>query len=416
MKISFITFGCKVNTSENELISGELAALGFCVSAPAEADVIVINTCAVTEVAAKKCASYISSLRKKRPDVRIIVTGCLAGIPGADLKALGADAVITNGSKSSLKEHIISMTDGLIPVQNAQFYGGGTSSSKTRAFFKIQDGCNAFCSYCIIPSLRGSPRSKPYEEAVSDFRALIHKGFKEIVLVGIHIGMYGRGTPHNLSDLLETVTEIPGDFRVRLSSIETNEITDKLISLMAERGEKICPHLHIPLQSGSDKILKSMGRRYLSADYIKAALNAKKRIKELTIGSDVIVGFPGETEGDFNDTTKTLKAADATFIHVFPYSKREGTRAAAMQDHLSDAEKEERASELRNIWDDVLLTSMHKMKGKMCRVLTERGNKGRCANYMPVAFSADVLPNNFINVLITGEKNGFLTGEIVDSA
>ena len=415
MKISFITFGCKVNTSENELISGELAALGFCVSAPAEADVIVINTCAVTEVAAKKCASYISSLRKKRPDVRIIATGCLTGIQGTNLKALGADAVITNGSKSSLKEHIISLTDGLIPIQNAPFYGGGAlnSTSKTRAFFKIQDGCDAFCSYCIIPSLRGSPRSKPYEEAVADFRALVHKGFKEIVLVGIHIGMYGRGTPYNLSDLLEAVTEIPGDFRVRLSSIETNEITDKLISLMAERSEKICPHLHIPLQSGSDKILKTMGRRYLSADYIKAALNAKNRIRGLTIGSDVIVGFPGETESDFNDTVKTLKAADATFIHVFPYSKREGTRAAEMQDHLSDAEKEERASGLRNIWADILLASMHEMKGKVCRVLSERGNKGRSANYMPVVFSGDVLPNNFINVLITGEKNGFLTGEIV---
>lgn len=415
MKISFITFGCKVNTSENELLSGELTALGFCVSVPAEADVIVINTCAVTEVAAKKCASYISSLRKKRPDVRIIVTGCLTGVQGTDLKALGADAVITNGSKSSLKEHIISLTDGLIPVKNAQFYGGEAlnSTSKTRAFFKIQDGCDAFCSYCIIPSLRGSPRSKPYEEAVADFRALIHKGFKEIVLVGIHIGMYGRGTPYNLSDLLEAVTEIPGDFRVRLSSIETNEITDKLISLMAERSEKICPHLHIPLQSGSDKILKSMGRRYLSADYIKAALNAKNRIKGLTIGSDVIVGFPGETESDFNGTIKTLKAAGATFIHVFPYSKRGGTKAAAMQDHLPDTEKEERASELRSIWADVLLTSMHEMKGKVCRVLSERGNKGRSANYMPVVFSGDVLPNNFINVLITGEKNGFLTGEIV---
>lgn len=415
MKIGFMTFGCKVNASEDEFVSGELAALGFAAASPAEADVIVINTCAVTETAAKRCVSCVSALRRKRPEAHIIVTGCLTGLSDTDFKALGADAVVTNGSKGYLKEHILSLTDGLVPVENAPFYGGGPSvgTSKTRAFFKIQDGCDAGCTYCIIPSLRGKPRSKPYKEALADFTLLVERGFKEIVLVGIHIGMYGRGTPYGLAELLEAVTEIPGDYRVRLSSVETGEITDKLVGLMAERKERICPHLHIPLQSGSDKILKAMGRRYFAADYINAAVNAAKRVEGLTIGSDVIVGFPGETEADLGDTVQTLKKAGADFIHVFPYSERKGTAASGMEGRLSKGEREARASLLRSMWGEVSLASMRAMKGKICRVLTERGGKGRSDNYMPVVLSADIPPNRFVNVLITGDENGFLTGDII---
>ena len=430
MKIAFVTFGCKVNTSEDEAFAADFALKGWQISKPDAADVVVINTCAVTETAAKRCASYMVGLKKKHPKLKIIAAGCLASERGITLKEKGADIVVTNGSKSSLAKHIEDLSHGLLSADESPFFGGGPAIkatkpereqltgefsehlAKTRAFFKIQDGCDANCAYCIIPKLRGKPKSKPFDEAVKEFQGLLRMGFKEIVLVGIHIGMYGRGEGYGLKDLLKAISSFDEDYRIRLSSVEVGEVTQELIDLMAERADKICSHLHIPLQSGSDVILKKMGRQSLSQDYIDACLAAKERIEGLTVGSDVIVGFPGERDEDFNDTIAALEKARADFIHVFPYSDRSGTVASLMEGKLSQKEKEQRASHLRQLWQEKTHNAMMQMIGKRCRVLTEKDGKGHASNYMRVSLNEKVPANTFVDVEITGVSDLLLLGEV----
>ncbi len=250
MNIYFITFGCKVNAGENQYYLSQLIEQGFTEALSIQdADIAVINTCAVTETAAKKSARYIEKLKKEHKDLKIIVTGCLTEEKGAALKEYGADIIVTNGSKSELVNHIINLTDGYVKAARGSFAGGALlshTSSKTRAFFKIQDGCDACCTYCIIPELRGSPKSMPKDEVISGFKKLLSLGYKEIVLVGIHIGLYGKDLGLNITDILEELVKIEGDFRIRLTSIEINEIDDKLLYLIRD-NRKICPHLHIPL-------------------------------------------------------------------------------------------------------------------------------------------------------------------------
>ena len=325
MNIYFITFGCKVNAGENQYYLSQLIEQGFTEALSIQdADIAVINTCAVTETAAKKSARYIEKLKKEHKDLKIIVTGCLTEEKGAALKEYGADIIVTNGSKSELVNHIINLTDGYVKAARGSFAGGALlshTSSKTRAFFKIQDGCDACCTYCIIPELRGSPKSMPKDEVISGFKKLLSLGYKEIVLVGIHIGLYGKDLGLNITDILEELVKIEGDFRIRLTSIEINEIDDKLLYLIKD-NRKICPHLHIPLQSGCDKILSLMGRKYKKDDYIKIIKKSKDIIPNVTIGSDIIAGFPEELDDDFNDTLITLKTTGTEFYNAFPYSER----------------------------------------------------------------------------------------------
>ncbi len=402
MNIAFTAFGCKVNISEDESFASEIIQRGYTLSDIKDANIIVVNTCAVTDTAAKKCENYIYNLKKKNPNIKIIATGCLASSINEDLKKIGADIVVTNGSKESIIKHITSLTDGLENSNNTKFFGSSInlSSKKTRAFFKIQDGCDANCTYCIIPKLRGNPESKKINDAVNDFKKLLDNGYKEIVLVGIHIGMYGRGLGYSIYDLVEKISNIDGNYRIRLTSLECNEITDKLIDLISERKEKICPHLHIPLQSGSNEILKKMGRFYESSQYIEVCNKAKSKITNLTIGSDVIVGFPSESEENYLETINTLKAASSDFIHVFPYSDRFGTIASLMDNKISEDIKKYRADNLRNLWQEVTLQSMKKTIGKEYTVLTEKNRKGHTENYFSVKFNEEVESNKFVKVII----------------
>ena len=416
MNIYFVTFGCKVNAGEDQYYLSQLIEQGFKEAASIhDADIVVINTCAVTETAAKKSAHYIEKLRKENKDLKIIVTGCLTEEKGAALKEYGADIIVTNGSKSELVNHIINLTDGYIKASNGSFAGGAYLShtkTKTRAFFKIQDGCDACCTYCIIPELRGKPKSMPKDEVISGFKKLLSLGYKEIVLVGIHIGLYGKDLGLNITDILEELVKIEGDFRIRLTSIEINEIDDRLLNLI-KNNKKICPHLHIPLQSGCDKILSLMGRKYKKDDYINIIAKARKLIPNVTIGSDIIAGFPEETDDDFNETLKTLKSAGTEFYHAFPYSERKGTVAENMENKVDIKIREERAAKLREQGHISLMNLYKNSIGKTYTVLSEKGNKGHTENYMLVHYNKNIEPNLFIKVLITDIKDGKLYGQVI---
>ena len=419
MNIYFITFGCKVNAGENQYYLSQLIEQGFTEALSIQdADIAVINTCAVTETAAKKSARYIEKLKKEHKDLKIIVTGCLTEEKGAALKEYGADIIVTNGSKSELVNHIINLTDGYVKAARGSFAGGALlshTSPKTRAFFKIQDGCDACCTYCIIPELRGSPKSMPKDEVISGFKKLLSLGYKEIVLVGIHIGLYGKDLGLNITDILEELVKIEGDFRIRLTSIEINEIDDKLLYLIKD-NRKICPHLHIPLQSGCDKILSLMGRKYKKDDYIKIIKKSKDIIPNVTIGSDIIAGFPEELDDDFNDTLITLKTTGTEFYHAFPYSERKGTVAESMQNKVDVKTREERAAVLRKHGQISLMNLYNKSIGKIYRVLSEKGNKGHTENYMLIHYDKNIGPNQFINVLVKKVENGKLYGEVVENS
>lgn len=417
MNIKFITFGCKVNTGEEQYYLSQLIEQGYRESDSIEnANIVVINTCAVTEHAAKKSASYITKLRKEYPELKIVVTGCLTEEKGVDLKSNGADIVVTNGSKSDIINHILNLTDGSIKAGFGNFSGGALKThtqSKTRAFFKIQDGCDAFCTYCIIPQLRGMPKSMPFNEVIDGFKLLLQAGYKEIVLVGIHIGLYGKDNGYTICDILEELVKLEGDFRIRLTSIEINEIDDRLLHLI-KNNNKICPHLHIPLQSGSNKILSLMGRKYKKEQYISLIKKAREIIPNVTIGSDIIAGFPNEEESDFLESMDTLKQAETEFYHTFPYSERSGTVAEKMDNKVNVKIREERAAALREQGKKSLYSLYEKSVGKIFTVLSEKGMKGHTENYMLVYYNKDIAPNNFITVKITGIKDNKLYGEVIE--
>lgn len=416
MKVFFSSFGCKVNSSENRYFLSVLKEKGFVEAENVDdTDIIVINTCAVTQIAAKKSKNHISKMRERNRSAKIIVTGCLAEEYGIVLKETGADIVVSNGSKSSLTEHILNLSDGFTAASEGAFSGGAVinaSEGKTRAFFKIQDGCDAMCSYCIIPFLRGEPKSMPIEDAERNFRSLLSLGYKEIVLVGIHIGLYGRELGYNIYSLLKRLAEMEGDFRIRLTSIEVNEIDDSLLSLIAE-NDKICRHLHIPLQSGSDRILSLMNRRYKRRDYMDTVLKARSAIPDITIGSDIIAGFPDESENDFKDTLDCLAEAGTDFFHAFPYSERPGTPASSMENKVPLKERHNRSEIIREQGRLAQLNLYERLIGKKMRVLTEKGSKGHADNYVLIHFDKKIAANKFIDVRAEYVKDGKLYGNIL---
>lgn len=412
MKIYFAGFGCKVNSSEDEFFLAEALTMGYeKTNKKEEANVIIVNGCAVTQVAAENCNAYIAKINSNLPHIKLIVTGCIA----EEINNFKNVTIVPNNEKNRVIAELAAFIGNDISMDTTgnEFCGGlpDKRGNHTRAFFKIQDGCDAFCSYCIIPTLRGAPISKPMEIAVKEFKECASNGFKEIVLVGIHIGLYGKGMGYDLISLLKELLKIEGNFRIRLSSVEVNEIDDELISLIAS-NKKLCNHLHIPLQSGSDRILQLMKRKYDVEKYIETVKKAKSAIGHLTVGSDVIVGFPGETEEDFQQTINTIKEAGTDFLHVFPYSDRKGTKASEMEGKLTTAEKEKRSKILRNMGEQILNETYNKSINKTFTVLTEKNNKGHSENYLPINIASQkpVEINEFKRVVVTEYKDKKLFG------
>ena len=420
------SFGCKVNIAEEELIMSKLLSNGFTQTSNLElAEILIINSCAVTETAAKKVEDYIKKSKEKLPHLKIVMTGCLAN--DKILKSTdNIDLVVDNFSKELIVENIITYlgcnTENIVKILDDKSIFTGIvdsdESKRTRNYFKIQDGCDAKCSYCIIPTLRGRSKSLDINLSVESFTNAVNSGYKEIVLVGIHIGLYGKEHGYNFTELVKRLIKVKGDFRIRFSSLEVNEIDDELINIMKDNPDKISAHLHIPLQSGSDNILKLMNRFYLKDEYINTALKAKEQISNLTIGSDIIVGFPSETDDDFNDTIQTLSTATTDFFHIFQYSDRTGTKASSMDNKIDPTLKKKRMKILQELaskrYQDLVDISI----GKTFRVLTEKGDKGHTDNYLNINLNnnnttINIKPNKFHNVVITEFKDNKLYGDII---
>ena len=400
MKVALTTLGCKLNYAETSTYERGFVARGLeVVPWNAVADIYVINTCAVTETAEKKSRNLMRRAHKLNPDALLIVTGCYAELKKEKLYEIeGVSRVFGAADKTLLVDETLALAGG--PVMpgsdraSAETLPAYSSGERTRSFLKVQDGCNNFCAYCTVPYARGRSRNIPICEVVKQAEQIAAKGIKEVVLTGVNTGDFGRTTGESFLDLLKALNAVEGIDRYRISSIEPNLITEEIVDWIAS-GTKFQRHFHIPLQTGSDTLLKKVGRRYDTylfasrIDYIRQAMEHPGEPK-VFFGIDVIVGLPGETEELFMETYKFLKdRIKPAFIHVFPYSKRPGTRAAVMPDQVQDSIKTERVARLESLCADLHATFVASNKGLPERVLWESTVKdgmmfGYTGNYIRV--------------------------------
>jgi len=358
MKIAFHTLGCKLNFSETSFIANDVERTGF-QQVPFNdiSDIYVINTCSVTENANKECQYLVRRALKRNANAKIIVMGCYAQLKPKEISQIkGVNLVLGNNEKFKLKTYLSDLTSKpkttIIHKTTNQLYDFKSAFSfgdRTRSFLKIQDGCNYKCSFCTIPLARGLSRSGEIDSIIRKIEKLQKDGTKEIVLTGVNVGDFKTKSNEQLIDLLKEIDKM-SDIRIRLSSIEPNLITDEIINLVA-KSKVLLPHFHIPLQSGSDTVLKLMQRRYLTKDYQNVIEKINKQIPSASIGVDVIVGFPGETEDFFNETVSFLKKLNLAYLHVFSYSERENTKAINMPFTVPIKTRKYRSKVLRNLSD-----------------------------------------------------------------
>ncbi len=420
-KVAFYTLGCKLNFAETSSIGKQFLVEGYeIVDFRKEADVYVINTCTVTENAEKECRQIVRRALKTNPGAKIVVTGCYAQLRPEEIASIGGvDLVLGSNEKFEILNHLHLLSEGntscvhVTPTDKlSQFHTAYSTDadSRTRAFLKVQDGCDYKCSFCTIPMARGKSRSVDLKSAVDNFKSLLDEGYKEIVLTGVNVGDYGKNIDARLIDLLEEFVKIEGKFRIRISSIEPNLLSDEILELAAST-DKIADHFHIPLQSGSDKVLRLMHRRYKSSDYENLIYKAVDKIPDLGIGVDVIVGSPGETESDFLETYEFIKSLPVSYLHVFTYSERPGTEAIKMENQVPVNERKRRNNMLRILSEKKRNEFHRKMIGKNLEVLFEAAEKegyiyGFTSNYIRVKYPFNFdLVNNFKTVNITEITN-----------
>ena len=356
-RVNFHTLGCKLNFSESSTLARQFIEGGFERVAPtAEADICVINSCSVTEHADKKCRNLIRKLHRRNPDAIIAVTGCYAQLKPHEIAQIdGVDIVLSNNDKGDLHQRVLELTEkGPARVYSCQveeltrFFAAFSSGDRTRAFLKVQDGCDYKCAYCTIHYARGSSRNQPIAELVREAEQIAAEGQKEIVITGINTGDFGRTTGESFLDLLRALNEVEGIERYRISSIEPNLLTDEIIEFCAS-SPKFQHHFHIPIQSGSDKILGLMRRRYTTAKFAERIAAVRKAMPDAFIGIDVIVGFPGETEEDFRATYDFLAGIEPAFLHIFPFSERAGTPAVTMPGKVQSSVATRRVADLEEL-------------------------------------------------------------------
>ncbi|MCC6516793.1 MAG: tRNA (N(6)-L-threonylcarbamoyladenosine(37)-C(2))-methylthiotransferase MtaB [Chitinophagales bacterium] len=385
-KIAFHTLGCKLNFSETSAITRQMQARGFStVDFEEVSDVYVINTCSVTEQADTKCRNIVRKALKLNPDAYVVVIGCYAQLKPKEIASIeGVDLVLGAAEKFKLPEIITDLTKnpcGQIlasEISNANFFVDAYSvGDRTRSFLKIQDGCDYKCSFCTIPLARGKSRSDTPENILKNAKDLAAKGVKEIVLTGVNTGDYGKGiaSESNFFDIVKMLDEVEGIERYRISSIEPNLLTDEIIEFVAN-SKRFMPHFHIPLQSGSDKMLKLMQRRYKRDLYKSRVEKIKSVMPHACIGVDVIVGFPSETEDDFLETYQFINTLDISYLHVFTYSERQNTKALEIEGVVPMPIRNERNAMLRSLSEKKKRYFYQQFLGQAKRVLLEQEQKG----------------------------------------
>lgn len=394
MKYAITTLGCKVNQLETHAIEAMLAENGFSPVGESEtADLIIINTCAVTAESGRKSRQAIRRLKSDNPYAVCAVCGCFSQLSPEDTEKLGADVVHGSGDKKHFIDDIMralddrrfsSYIDDPFARRVFEELPGGAVGGRTRAMLKIQDGCVNFCTYCIIPYTRGRVRSLPLESCAAQTRVLASEGYRELVVTGIEIASYGRDlTPTaSLADALEAIAESAGDMRVRLGSLEPTVVTEEFCKRLAATG-KVCNHFHLSLQSGCDGILAAMNRKYDTARFYEAATLLRKYFPDCGLTADLIVGFPGETVEQHEQTLAFIRKCRFSSMHIFPYSVRPGTKAAQMPNHLSHAVKAERASRAQAVADVMEEEYLLSCVGKVLPVLFETEREGKSAGHAP---------------------------------
>lgn len=421
MKVGICSLGCKVNIYESEFVTNLLKENGYeIVDFEEKADIYIINTCSVTNESDKKSRKMINRAKNNNKDAIIVVMGCYSQVNSDDIEA---DIVLGNKDKSKIIELLNEVIENktkqkrIYDLSKVEFEKMEISKfeNHTRAFVKIQDGCNAFCSYCIIPYTRGRVRSKAKEDVINEVTKLVNEGYKEIVLTGIHTGRYGIDINSSLEELLYELVEISNIYRIRLSSIEINEITPKIIELL-KNNKVMAKHLHIPIQSGSNKILKLMNRRYNKEEFI-SMVNVLKEIPDISLTTDLIVGFPNEEEKDFNETLETLKEIKFTKIHTFPYSRRKGTVADKMDGHVLPEIKKKRVHKILSLSDEYENKYYESKINEIYDGVVEVHNNGEkvvhTSNFIPVIINEEVNNNEIVKVKIEKVDNLKVYGKIV---
>ena len=421
--VGILSLGCKVNTYESEYIRNILEKRGYEIKDFSDkCDIYIINTCTVTNTSDTKSSKMLRRARKENPDAIIVAMGCFIE-SNKDNPIPGIDIVIGNRDKDKVpdlideylknKERIIRLYKGRTDIFEDMYITN--FPGRTRAFVKIQDGCDNFCSYCIIPFVRGKCRSKDKDKVIEEITALVNNGYKEVVLTGIHTGSYGRDLDISFADLLNEIIKIKGLKRLRISSIEATELNEDVLNIL-KNSNIIVDHLHIPLQAGSNEILKSMNRKY-DLKYFEDKIAEIRSIRpDISITTDIIVGFPGETEELFKETLNTVKRINFSKVHVFPYSERKGTKSERLPNKIPSNIKKDYVKRLIELSKDQEIEYANKFIGKELEILVEQTKDdfsyGHTSNYLNVKVKGKLPHNELIKVKITSVDYPNVIGEI----
>lgn len=424
MKFLIVTLGCKVNTYESNVMRDALLNESY-KEVEENADIVIINTCTVTDTADSKSLKVIRQQIRKNPNAIIVVTGCFAQVNENILKEMKEVSIILgNHDKGKIVDYIKEYQENkkritkLYKIDEVPFENMSLNNfNKTRAFVKIEDGCENFCSYCIIPYTRGKVRSKKCIDVINEIKALVSNGHHEIVLTGIHTGHYGADLEDtDFSDLLEKICKIDGLDRLRISSIEITELNEKFMKVLNENS-KIVDHIHIPMQSGCDKTLKEMNRKY-DTNYFVNKINEIRSIRpNISITTDLIVGFPNESEQDFEKTLETIEKISFSKIHVFPFSVRKGTKAELMTNQVDEKTKHERVKKILEVSKKMEISYMEKFIGQDVEFIPEIKKEefliGHTGNYLSVkTFSSSALSHHSMKVRLKKVDYPYVIGEL----
>lgn len=420
--VGVLSLGCKVNTYESEYIINELKKAGYIIKDFEDVcDVYIINTCTVTNNSDSKSRKMIRQAVRRNPNACVVAMGCfIAANP--DIKIDGLDIIIGNKDKSKIvglldeyfnnKEELRLQYTGRLKEFEDMYISN--FPGRTRAFVKIQDGCDNFCSYCIIPFVRGKCRSKDESKVIEEVTDLVNNGYKEVVLTGIHTGSYGVDLDTDFADLLNKLVKIDGLLRLRISSIETTELNEKVLDVL-KNSKVLVDHLHIPIQAGSNEILKAMNRKYDLDFFFKKIEEIRSIRPNIAISTDVIVGFPGETEELFQTTIDTCKKIGFSKLHVFPYSERRGTASSRMDGKIDEHEKKERSRRLIEVSKELEINYMKKFIGKEVEVLIEECKDGfsygHTGNYLYVKINRELPHNEIVKVRVNSIEYPYVIGE-----